>query len=224
MDTSCKVCNSAKGSQHSYYGATQICPSCRGFFMRSVQSGLHPYFVCNLKLDRICIVDSKSRQSCKKCRFKKCLDSGMQVKYVHERFERCQKILAQKADGPPKSLARLPFSQDDLKHVDGLFENFFEVKIKNAYKFYAVQTDKIATHGKLFMENRALTYQEVRDNEEMGIFAMSAPILGLIKSEGVDHGGDATLLFKQALFKVHTLYLSACVTVSSWLIRGNYCH
>ena len=34
----CRVCQNPKASSHSYYGATSICPSCRGFFMRSVQS------------------------------------------------------------------------------------------------------------------------------------------------------------------------------------------
>jgi hypothetical protein len=53
----------------------------------SVQNGQHSNFQCRLILDESgsvadCVIDSKNRKSCKKCRFNKCLLAGMKATWV----------------------------------------------------------------------------------------------------------------------------------------------
>ena len=79
----CKVCKSENASKHNFYGADGICPSCRGFFQRSVKSELFKVFKhAAIPPETICVIDSKTRKSCKKCRFEKCLEVGMNIAFV----------------------------------------------------------------------------------------------------------------------------------------------
>ena len=78
----CKVCNSFKICGHNHYGADCICHSCRGFFLRAVQSSYYQIFQHNKNNN--CIIDSKNRKSCKKCRFEKCLQVGMKIAFVQK--------------------------------------------------------------------------------------------------------------------------------------------
>ena len=57
------------------------------FAQFSVQNGQHSNFQCRLILDESggvadCVIDSKNRKSCKKCRFNKCLLAGMKATWV----------------------------------------------------------------------------------------------------------------------------------------------
>ena len=80
---SCKVCGSLTASKHNHYGSDLICHSCRGFFMRSVKNSMFEKFKHNT-LDGQCVIDSKTRQSCKKCRYEKCLQAGMRNAFVQK--------------------------------------------------------------------------------------------------------------------------------------------
>ena len=95
----CRVCDQNCASKWNFYGADNVCPSCRGFFLRSVQSHNYKKFhekQCNSE----CIIQSKSPKRCKKCRFEKCLAVGMKVSYVKS-FEQ---INLQKKIGKPLEL------------------------------------------------------------------------------------------------------------------------
>merc|ERR1711935_148353 len=91
----CKVC-SAPAGKHIYYGA-RTCISCRGFFRRSVQNNHHQFFGCSnadsQDFANQCLIDSKTRKNCKKCRFAKCTSVGMRVSWVLTHEERCQRML-----------------------------------------------------------------------------------------------------------------------------------
>merc|ERR1712012_259769 len=62
--------------QHSYYGG-QVCPSCRAFFRRSVQSGYNATYFC--VKDGNCEVTLKTRKNCQYCRYKLCEAAGMKT-------------------------------------------------------------------------------------------------------------------------------------------------
>ncbi len=75
----CSACGGpSKGIK--YLGA-QVCMSCRAFFVRSLKDQAYKKFVC-LKGSsglntKTCQINSKSWKSCKRCRFRLCLQAGM---------------------------------------------------------------------------------------------------------------------------------------------------
>ena len=83
----CKICSRPNASSYNHYGATQICGSCRGFFMRATQSDLYKTFQHGKK----CVINAHDRTSCKKCRFVKCLEVGMKISYVKTLQEKVRK-------------------------------------------------------------------------------------------------------------------------------------
>ena len=70
----CQVCGELAG-KHSAYGG-RVCPSCRAFFRRSVQTKYYEIFACS-KGEK-CTITLSSRKTCKYCRFKKCLQVRFQ--------------------------------------------------------------------------------------------------------------------------------------------------
>jgi len=89
----CPVCHE-KAGKHSYYGG-RVCPSCRAFFRRAVQSKYYEIFFCTK--GESCEINLTTRKSCQFCRFKKCLESGMRIAWVlpdgerHRRFNKLGK-------------------------------------------------------------------------------------------------------------------------------------
>ena len=82
----CFICKTELNKNHNYYGSNSVCHSCRAFFMRSVKDAKFRNFHHELGT---CVIDSKSRKSCKKCRFDACLKAGMIVAYVkHQNSEK----------------------------------------------------------------------------------------------------------------------------------------
>ena len=82
----CFICKTELNyKNHNHYGSNSVCHSCRAFFMRSVKDAKFRNFHHELGK---CVIDSKSRTSCKKCRFDACLKAGMIVAYVkHQNSE-----------------------------------------------------------------------------------------------------------------------------------------
>ena len=83
---SCIVCKVQHTMNYDHYGCKGVCSSCRNFFRRSVHSGQFTYFECKIRFENgsaaACVIDSKNRKSCKKCRYQKCLEAGMQPNWV----------------------------------------------------------------------------------------------------------------------------------------------
>merc|ERR1719410_1465284 len=88
----CEVCGEHAG-RHSYYGG-QVCPSCRAFFRRSVQSGYNLSYCCVKSGD--CVVTLRTRKNCQYCRYKRCLDVGMKTTWVLSEEERKKKFEGRK--------------------------------------------------------------------------------------------------------------------------------
>lgn len=84
----CHVCGE-KAGRHSYYGG-QVCPSCRAFFRRSVQSGYNATYFCIKEGN--CEINLKTRKNCQYCRYKKCEACGMKTTWVLTDEERKEKF------------------------------------------------------------------------------------------------------------------------------------
>ena len=78
----CFVCGStSKPGQdfiHNYGGI--VCYGCRAFFRRSHQSTKTTNYVC--KNSSCCPVATENRQSCKSCRYTRCLRAGMSCRML----------------------------------------------------------------------------------------------------------------------------------------------
>uniref|UniRef100_A0A0K0EXX1 Nuclear hormone receptor family member nhr-7 (inferred by orthology to a C. elegans protein) n=1 Tax=Strongyloides venezuelensis TaxID=75913 RepID=A0A0K0EXX1_STRVS len=77
----CAVCGDSPAKIH--YGVL-ACFGCKGFFRRAVKEGKNKY-VC--RYNKNCNVDKYVRNSCRYCRFKKCLFVGMDPKSVRPNRE-----------------------------------------------------------------------------------------------------------------------------------------
>jgi hypothetical protein len=81
--STCLICGGDAG-KHVHYGG-QACYSCKAFFRRAVKDEAFKKFSCPTKS---CKIDSKSWRSCKWCRFKKCIASGLKPSWVLDKTER----------------------------------------------------------------------------------------------------------------------------------------
>jgi len=84
----CQVCGERAG-KHSYYGG-QVCPSCRAFFRRSVQSGYNDSFKCTQGRGN-CEVTLVTRKNCQYCRYQSCLAAGMRPSWILSEEERARR-------------------------------------------------------------------------------------------------------------------------------------
>ncbi|EGT50240.1 hypothetical protein CAEBREN_18797 [Caenorhabditis brenneri] len=94
----CAVCGDAPAKIH--YGVL-ACFGCKGFFRRAVKDGRNKY-VC--RFEKSCEVNKYERNTCRYCRFRKCLLVGMNPDYVRPDREKSKKgktLLSKK-----KSLSR----------------------------------------------------------------------------------------------------------------------
>jgi hypothetical protein len=101
----CYVCQEpAKPDQpHTPHYGGIACLSCRAFFRRAHQGGTYPQFVC--KYNGRCVVTVKNRRRCQKCRYVRCLQTGMTAEGVlseNQKKIRFRKlILKRKHSGEP---------------------------------------------------------------------------------------------------------------------------
>ena len=70
----CAICNGETETYHLNYGVSS-CFSCRAFFRRVVQKGSSEKLKC--KGNKECQLISDSQKKCRRCRFQRCLESGM---------------------------------------------------------------------------------------------------------------------------------------------------
>jgi len=85
----CEVCGERAG-KHSYYGG-QVCPSCRAFFRRSVQSRYNETFKCTKGIGD-CEISLITRKNCQFCRYQRCIGAGMRPSWILSDEERVRRF------------------------------------------------------------------------------------------------------------------------------------
>merc|ERR1719264_721319 len=85
----CEVCGERAG-KHSYYGG-QVCPSCRAFFRRSVQSRYNETFKCTKGVGD-CEISLITRKNCQFCRYQRCIGAGMRPSWILSDEERVRRF------------------------------------------------------------------------------------------------------------------------------------
>ena len=194
----CKVCKSPKATKWNYYGATSICNSCRGFFMRSVQSGLYKVF-CQDHAS-ICEINSISRKSCKKCRFEKCLEVGMKIAYVKSLEERCKKIIVNQKIEKPK-LSEYFEEKYALREYHNK-KTQFEVQV--LFNYYETKPD-LFLHHFCFGVPGSVTDQDLTEWSKFSHFLLKQNYGFVAKLDDVPME-DSLLLFYHNFSKIETLF------------------
>ena len=138
----CSVCHAPTGS-HFHYGAIS-CLSCRGFFRRAIKKDNYKEFKCPRSSGpNPCPIDSRSRRSCRACRYTLCLRAGMKAGFVQG--SRIDKKMA--AFSASQAIRQIElgyaFTQDDRKQFLDLFRQMMSVN-------YGAFADHIGLKTELF--------------------------------------------------------------------------
>ena len=134
---------------HQHYGG-RACYSCRGFFRRAVQTEHYKVFLCEGAGD--CVIRSKSRKSCKLCRFQRCRDlAGMRVGLVMTPDEKRERKLgstrrqmemavkATLADARQQAMLYPKFTSEERAQFVRLFLDLHSHNHAKCYDFFAQQ-------------------------------------------------------------------------------------
>ena len=87
----------------------QVCPSCRAFFRRSVQSRYNETFKCTKGCGE-CAVTLMTRKNCQFCRYQKCIAAGMRPSWILSDEERVRRFHGRGKAGSVKGSVCSPAS------------------------------------------------------------------------------------------------------------------
>ena len=202
----CKICKSPKATIHNFYGATSVCHSCRGFFMRSVHSGLYKVF-CQGHASK-CEINSNNRKSCKKCRFEKCLKVGMKIAYVKSLEERCKRVIASQNIEKPK----LSEYFEEKYALNEYSDKKVQLEIKFLFEFYEDKPDLFLRHFVVGMPDYKPTDQDLDDWSKLDYMFIKHSIGIFGEMDNVTE--DINVLFNHNYQRVRTfLYMSIFVSI-----------
>ena len=203
----CRICASPKASKHNYYGANFICTSCRGFFMRSVQSELYKIFAHHPK--NPCSIDSKNRRSCKKCRFDKCIESGMKIAYVKKSEEHCRKII--QAQNTLEKPIFTDFSME-ISKLEEFCDQRFQQYFKKGFEIYFKSPNLFMKH--YCTPPQMFTSKDIEECEQLDNQLMMAT--AMYHTEIDDVAKDALTLFKHNFYRFIVLIYALSYEVSDF--------
>ena len=194
----CEVCF-AKAGKHNYYGGN-VCTSCRGFFRRSVQSKQYPLFVCNLsgnnnlpinKIDvesyknqeynvtsKLCAIDSKSRKSCKHCRFLRCISRGMRPGWVLSDEDRMRRLMQRNRKQQRqqqicvKRQIILHFTQEERQLVEQLKSLIFAEAYSAYYETFGEDIEIFRSYVNAIYYRQPIKYRVIKKIENIDKRAM----------------------------------------------------
>ncbi len=219
----CKVCGALAG-KHVYYGA-RTCISCRGFFRRSVQSNHYKFFCCTSQDPLVqasnsssCLVNSKTRKNCKRCRFSKCLAVGMKVTWVLSEEERCKRMM-QRSKVPKASITQETifkvFSQGELDRAEMLYDVTMELYTRLTYHMFAADMEILRSSFFHSFNGRPFTFAEVKFFEAVDQYVVTELVFKMVKLHNITNTEDARLLAKHNVPRLVGLYQSLVCKVHS---------
>ena len=151
--------------------------------MRAVQTQFYTLFDHNAKVK--CAIDSKNRKSCKKCRFEKCLQVGMKIKYVKTAQNRCHQIL--NSMEKPKYFTDYFVEKSNMEDLEKLK---MASTYSDMYQYYVSRPDLFITH----MCTEIYTQKDTEGFDEADGIWCFASTKYLTEQDGIVN--DAEVLFQ----------------------------
>ena len=171
--------------------------------MRSVQSQIYQTFQ-KCPLNSECVIESKSRKSCKSCRFQKCLSVGMKIAYVMTFEEKRQMLISAKTK-LHKPL-ELTFQDANKQETLMLWNKFQFIGYSEIYKCYVNNMQHAVRHFDLQRVHSA--YDNV-ENEQFDDYLdfelLRRFVVDFFKTNG-QGSVDANKLFKHNFHRMKTFY------------------
>ena len=129
----CFICKTELIKNHNHYGSNSACHSCRAFFMRSVRSTKFRTFQHREE----CVIDSKTRKSCKKCRFDACLQAGMKVSYVqHRNLEKRSTVSNLNQEMKQVKILTNELQIEEEQFLNNLYDTVMRTEIQTVFDIY----------------------------------------------------------------------------------------
>lgn len=248
----CKVClRLTVEKQHNHYGA-KVCSSCRGFFRRSVQSQQHPLFVClpsralghdndqgrsrgppiSREPPLMCLIDSRSRRSCKRCRFDRCLTAGMRPGWVWTDMERKLHLMnrgtaavvahattaAAAATAVPVRSVTLRFTEEERRHVEKIQDLIFSYGYSRYYQTFGQDLEIFKALVEAIYWGQSVPYKIIKKIEAIDKEAMVEKGGQLLETVVMDSGFNNSN--RSVLAQHHLLVVNIRNNVIK--IRSNY--
>ncbi|OXA44755.1 Thyroid hormone receptor alpha-A [Folsomia candida] len=153
-DMPCNVCGD-KARSHNYGGIS--CNCCRSFFQHFILHSAKNYenmsLIKNCKFEGNCIIDKASRKKCKTCRFLKCVQIGMDPKWVLSDHERSQKLKQgqnnNNATIKPTASSVCKMTDEEFKIITNLTKYFKKACEQIPYNFPSREKDEVLSSTKL---------------------------------------------------------------------------
>ena len=144
--TICYVCQeeAKPGQEHLRNYGGVVCYSCRAFWRRSHQKSRNPNFVCKKAED--CVITVKTRRRCQKCRYNRCLMTGMSPEAVLDEDQkkiRFRKLLSKRQRleaNSPETGVGCADDKDNSDHDDEDVEDVEVVDLSNHSTYPEVET------------------------------------------------------------------------------------
>ncbi len=167
---SCRVCNNLTNSRYLNYGAL-TCNSCRAFFARSNKDNACDNYVCVNELgENGCQISSGSWRSCKKCRFKKCLEIGMRMAGKYRYGDEDVTARAIVADCIRNSPTMDRLTNEERAFIRCLAVKRVEFQIEQKVKLMMCDPDFFKLKLKQLYHGQAMTLKCFKTTEDFTVF------------------------------------------------------
>lgn len=131
----CHVCGDS-APNHCHYGGI-ACFSCRAFFRRSVPKA--PSYACTSP--HPCVINVNTRKNCQKCRFEKCVATGMKASWVLSDEEKLTRLEKKRQNKESRKLGK-PRRADSVEYTDNGSDSSFGSRPSSheSYDSYTIPT------------------------------------------------------------------------------------
>ncbi len=170
--TNCAICY-ANACGWRYYGVV-VCNSCRAFFSRAIKKDSYSKFKCSTGKND-CKIESKSWKSCQKCRFQRCIQSGMDLDRARQALRKRTEAKSEKRS-TNKEMNKLcmqlenKLSMEEDKTIDKIIQGDRNMMMFETAKFYCRDMETFQTYLNMMFDGAQTPWHINRDIDHYMIY------------------------------------------------------